>query len=1250
MAHGKSDEERIRSTRNTARFFVETRQLAWVVLAATLAWGVYGYLTMPQRKDPDIPLRVAAAIVPWPGASAETLEALVTRKVEEAIAGNAWIEHVTATTRTGVAIVSITLQETTPDVPKQLDDIAQRLAAVRDLPEGAGPIQYLKDFGDTAALLLTVASPRVGEVELSLRAREIRRVLERTRAGVAAGAHLTLVYGFPPEIRLDAVRPLAVQFARHAEASGVLRGAKVVDGAGFVLVDGESEQDEAALSTLAARFVRERLRTSELHPDVWGPVVFRDEAQLEGRLAAAAGDKYSYRELDDLTRLMKRTLEAVPSVSKVTRSGVLDERVYLVYSQERLAQYGVNPGALSDVLRARNVQARGGVLEVGDRALQVSPSGEFRSEREIRDVLVPGGDAPGAYLRDLADVVRAYDSPPAFLNTFTRRLPDGRWERTRAITLAVQMRSGLQIERFGRDVDAALADLRTRLPEDLVLARTSDQPLQVRENIDLFMSSLWEAVFLVVLVSIVGFWEWRSALLMALAIPITLAMTFGMMRVVGMDLQQISIAALILALGLLVDDPVVAGDAVKRELAGGKSRLVAAWLGPTKLATAILFATLTNIIAYVPFLMLSGDTGKFLYSLPVVIGCSLVASRVVSMTFIPLLGYHLLRPKTERSIEERRRSGFAAWYFRLGTWAIAHRWRVLGASLVFLLLGGVMFSRLKTQYFPKDLQYLSWVDVWLPEDVPLSATGEAAREVEAVIRGVADEMGKERASHGEPQEVLVSLTTFVGGGGPRFWISASPEQTQLNYAQIILLARDKHLTSALIDPVQRAVSERIPGATIDVRQLESSGGIGIPIAIRISGAEIATLRRLAEEAKAIVRSTPGATRIRDDWGAETFSVQLRTDPDRANAAGITNQDVAGASSSALSGAHVGTLREGEKQIPIVARMRMEERARLEDLRNLYVYSQDGKSKVPVGLVANVGYALQTERIQRRDKFRTVTVGAYPAEGFLASEVLSPMMPRLKAFQQALPPGYRMEIGGEHEKQVEGFGELALVMAISVAGIFLALLVQFKNAVKPLLVFAAIPYGTVGAIAALWLAGQPFGFMAFLGIASLVGVIVSHVIVLFDFIEEAHAHGEPFEQALLDAGILRLRPVMITVGATVIALVPLAAHGGPLWEGLCYAQMGGLIVATAVTLVLVPVIYTIVVRDLRWIRWETAAAPEERTPVADVAAMASAGEGTGESGDGEREPDGASAVPVPRRPGRPPAPWAQPGNPHGGSRR
>jgi multidrug efflux pump subunit AcrB len=303
-----------------------------------------------------------------------------------------------------------------------------------------------------------------------------------------------------------------------------------------------------------------------------------------------------------------------------------------------------------------------------------------------------------------------------------------------------------------------------------------------------------------------------------------------------------------------------------------------------------------------------------------------------------------------------------------------------------------------------------------------------------------------------------------------------------------------------------------------------------------------------------------------------------------------------ASQTATYGQKVTTLREGDKQIPVVARLRMEERSQLGDLKNLYVYAGQGTQKVPLRQVSSTEYGMQTEKLRSRNQFRTITVSAMPAEGRLASEVMAAARERLKEMQRQMPAGYRLEIGGEEEDQVKSFKDLTIVLLISVVAIFLALVFQFKNAIKPFVVFAAVPYGMVGAIGALWVMGEPFGFMGFLGIVSLVGVIVSHIIVLFDFIEEKHAEGEPLIEALLDAGIMRLRPVLITVGATVIALFPLASHGGPLWEPLCYAQIGGLSVATFITLLLVPVIYSIFVLDLKLIKWD---AVEEKTAPVDA---------------------------------------------------
>jgi multidrug efflux pump subunit AcrB len=1189
MEHGKSDAEHVEHTRNVSRFCIEHPQIAWVLLIVTCLWGVFGYLSMPQRKDPDIAVRQAVALVPWPGASAERVEQLVTKKIEAKMAENRHTLKIESTSRTGIAIINVELDEKVAETAQQFDDIALRLDTVRDLPEGAGPITFVRDFGDTAALMLTVASPKTSEVDVSLRARDVRAAIERARQGVGGDGRVSFVFAFPQALGVVVVREPFELLVRFMQAGGLIRDIRRFEGLEFIGFDARSDAADADLLGAAVTFVRNSLQASDIHPDAWEPAIIRNPADTERRLLAVAGDKYSYRQLDDFTDLIEKTIRTASSVSKVERSGVLSEAVYLLYSQARLASYGLQTGRLGDVLRARNITLPGGQLEVGSKTISIDPSGEFKNAGEIGNVLIPTNSPTGQpiYLRDVVEITRGYESPPRYLNFFTWRDPAGRWHRTRAITLSVQMRSGQKIGDFGKDVDAALADLRNRLPADLVLARTSDQPLQVTESVNLFMKSLYEAIALVVVVSLIGFWEWRSAMLMALSIPLTLLMTFGMMWTLGIDLQQVSIATLIIALGLLVDDPVVAGDAIKRELAAGHPRPVAAWLGPTKLATAILYATITNILAYLPFLLLSGDTGRFLYSLPVVLTCSLVASRIVSMTFIPLLGYYLLRPKAEASLEDRHARGFAHYYYRFGRWSIHHRFFVAGLSLLFLAGGGLLFTQLESQFFPKDLSYLSYVDVWLPEDATVSGTDEVANRVETSVREVAEEYGRKHPEKdGKPRDVVRWLTTFVGGGGPRFWFSVSPELEQLNYAQIIVEVRNKHDTAHLVAELQARLAAKIPGARVDVRQLESGKAVGIPVSVRISGNDIVALRRYADEAKAIFRAIPMAERIRDDWGAPSFNVRLQIDPDRANLAGVSNIEVAQASVAGITGLQVTTLREGDKQIPVIARMRMEERAQLADVGNLYVYSSDGQQRIPIRQITTIEQEMRTEKIARRNQFRTITVGAFPVEGMLASQVFNAAAPALEALGRRLPPGYKMEIGGEQEEEKKGFTELAVVLGISVALIYLALTFQFKNAIKPFIVFAAIPYGVVGAVAAIWIMGAPFGFMGFLGIVSLVGVIVSHVIVLFDFIEEAHARGESFEDSLLDAGILRLRPVLITVGATVTALFPLAMHGGPLWEPMCYAQIGGLLIATVITLLLVPVIYSITVLDLRLVKWDT----------------------------------------------------------------
>ena len=657
MAH-RTEADLIANERNTARFFVENRQISWILLIATVIAGIYGYKQMPKRKDPDIPVRVASVITQWPGATAEQVEQLVTGPIETSVAQNPNIRApiggdfgIKSLSMPGLSIIQVQLSDKVKDSKKEFSDMNLKLNAL-SLPQGAGPIKFNSDFGDTAALMLTVASPLEDKSTIEVRAHAVELTLRKHRAArklKGPGTPVSIVVCFPPATPTDQVTRAVRMFVQSAEAAGILSQTEIIAGPEFVATDGLSTATDEQIHAAGNEFISERLRESEFHPDAWPPIVVRDPGQVGAVIAAAPGNKYTYRELDQYTDLLQRTLGGAPEVSRVDRSGVLSEQIYLDYSQERLASYGLQPSNLKSILNSRNITLPGGTLETGTKNVLVDPSGEFVNTADIGNVIVGTSSFGSAiYLRDLVDIRSGYQSPARYLNYYVWKDANGKWQRTRAVTLAVQMRAGEQIANFATSVQAKLAATKALLPPDLIIAATSDQPRQVKENVDLFMDALYEAIVLVVIVSLVGFWEWRSALLMALAIPITLAMTFAFTHLLGVDIQQVSVATLIIALGLLVDDPVVAGDSIKRMLSEGHPPVIAAWLGPTKLAHAILFATITNIVAYLPFLALTGTTGEFLFSLPIVMTCALVASRLVSMTFIPFLGYYLLRPPKKK--------------------------------------------------------------------------------------------------------------------------------------------------------------------------------------------------------------------------------------------------------------------------------------------------------------------------------------------------------------------------------------------------------------------------------------------------------------------------------------------------------------------------------------------------------------------------------------------------------------------------
>ncbi|MFZ5440081.1 MAG: efflux RND transporter permease subunit [Myxococcota bacterium] len=1164
---------------NLARVFAEKPQIGWVALVAVLVWGGVSYVKMPQRKDPEIKIKTAVITTVWPGASAEDVEQLVTRPLELLAGQVARVDVITSTSRAGRSTVFVTLEDSVrpSQVEPVWEDLRGRLDTLKGLPATAQRPVLNSNFGDTATVVYSLASPPADPLEVSLRAELVRRVVEPRRAR-SPGERQTTIIVFPDGVDPARVHAAAAEYVGRGRAAQALDDATVLGGARFVAID-FSPRSEAGLAELDERFLKDVVGPEQPHPDVWGPVRVGPLDTLEATLRAAAPDKYSYRELDDAARLVRDEVTRLPGVGRAELYGVVPERVSLFFSQERLAALNVNPRQVAQALRARNAALPGGTLNTGQQLLLVDPRATFDDANEILDTVVantPDGKAVSA--RDVLEVRRTYD-PSSDTSWLVWRGPKGDWRRTRSVALAVQARSGVQVTKLGEELTATIASLRGRVPDDLEIVRTADQPELVHDKISEFMRSLVEAVVIVIAVALL-FMERRSALLVAASIPLTLAMTFGIMRLLGIDLQQVSIASLIIALGLLVDDPVVASDAINREIAAGVPRVQAAWQGPTKLAKAIFFATLTNIVAFAPLLLIEGSMGEFIYSLPVVVTASLVSSRIVSMTFMPLLGRYLLRGQKgfEAALEGGGRTAeLARKYNAITSWMLDHKLVTSVGFFAFLVLGLAPVVKVKTHFFPEEPMNRFYVHVRLPEGSDVRATARLADQARALML---EQEGDD----------LERLTMFIGDGGPRWWSNVAPEPRNPAYALLIVHTRDEFKTREVLRRTQELLTRSIPGARFEAFYLSSGAPATIPVEVRISGPDVATLRRLGEDVRGVLRRLPATADVTDDWGAEAPGLRVEVDDVRANRAGVTREDVATASALALSGQAVTQLREGDRLIDVHLRLRASERTTASSLRALSVWSSRTNRPVPLEQVGSVELEHRPQKLVRYRQARTLTVGALPRPGELPSVLFNDARRELSKLE--LPPGYSLSYGGEFEQQSRAFGHVRIALVVSVFLILLVLVWQFESVFKPLIVFGAIPFGLVGAVLGLVATNTRFGFMAFLGVASLIGVIVSHIIVLFDFIEEAREHGVPLHRAVIDAGLVRLRPVLVTVLATVGGLIPLALEGGPKWQQLVYVQIGGLLLATLVTKGVVPVLYVVFVEQLKWVPWTRSGTADE----------------------------------------------------------
>ena len=889
-------------------------------------------------------------------------------------------------------------------------------------------------------------------------------------------------------------------------------------------------------------------------------------------LAVTGPQDAGYRPLANAAARLREELQSLPEVGRVQLIGDMPDTIELTAAPADLKSRGLSLRQAGESLTRLGRPLPGAVIGDAETSTPVRLEAGPATEADLR-ALVVGATPEGAPMRldSVFSVRRGDPIPLPFTADVLRRPPEGLLARQRAIMVAVEMRAGQVIGRFDREVRDAVRRIAPQLPAGMAITTVSDQPLSVRTRLDRFGRCFAEAVAVILIVALL-LMEWRAALIVAAAIPLTVALTLGGMAAAGIPLHQVSIAALIIALGMLVDDPVVAADGINREMAAGTPRAVAAWLGPWKLRRPIFFATLVNIFAFLPLLLLPGDKKSFIHALPVVVTLSLIASRIVSMTFVPLLGRHLLRgqPGFESGAARRRFplglvDGLLALLLRpyraaLAT-ALRHPWPVLAVVYGLLAASLTLAPRLGRQFFPPAERSQFLVDIALPEGSSLART-----------RRVCDEVLRLLAPH--PQ--ITGGAVFMGGSGPRFYYNVTPKAPADHLAQFLLTTRREEDVPQLVLDLRAAIDREITEARCVVRRLEQGPPVEAPIQIRLTGPDRDALRPLADQVSSAVRHA-GGYKVNDTLGAPIPGIRVTLDPTRAQRLGIDAATLAAAVQAAGPGLELFPLQEQVRPVPVRLRLVQPDGQPFTALDDLPLEAADG-SLVPLNAVADVQGDTRFAALRRHGGRPAVTVEAHAPGGELPASVLDRARPALDRL--ALPPGCRLSYEGEARELVESRREMAVVMAVSLGLIALTLVVQFRSVARSVVVLATVPLGLIGALVGLTLWQVPMGFMAMLACVSLAGVIVSHILVLSDAVEEARAEGLGIRDALVSAGLSRLRPVLVTTLATAGGLAPLALTGGALWQPLTAVHITGLLVATVLTLIVLPVWYALVVRPAR----------------------------------------------------------------------
>ncbi len=924
--------------------------------------------------------------------------------------------------------------------------------------------------------------------------------------------------------------------------------------------------------------VRKRIgdMRATLPAGVQGPFFNDDFGDVYGSIFALSADGYSPEELRVAAEDVRSRLLRVRDVAKVELFGVQPEKLFVEVSGRRLAQMGVDLNQLVAQLGAQNAVAPAGVFDSGEENLQLRVDGAFRRVEDLAQLPIrvthpQTGVSSTLRLSDIATVRRATIDPPS---TMVRH------QGQPVIAIGVSMAKGGDIIALGQALQAETRRLRDTLPVGLELSQIQNHPDAVSRSVGEFIRVLIEAVVVVLAVSFVSLGlhfkplrlDVRPGLVVALTIPLVLAITFIVMDLWGVGLLKISLGSLIIALGLLVDDAIIAVEMMVRKLEEGHDKLYAATYAYDATSMPMLTGTLITAVGFLPIGMARSTVGEYTFAIFAVTAAAQLISWIVSVYFVPYLGAWLLRTRPA-GIETQAHELFdTPFYSRFRRWVracVRRRWLTLGLTIGVFALGLAGMGRVQQQFFPDSSRPEIVVDLWLPEGSTVSSSERVAKAFEERMR---QESG------------VVSVTSWVGSGWPRFYLPLDQIFAQSNVSQVVVLPTSLKEREALRQRLPALLATEFPEVRARVKLLASGPPVPYPVQFRVVGPDPAVLRPWAEQAKDILRASPDMVGVNDNWNESVKGVRLDVDQDKARALGVTSQSLAQVTQMLLSGVTVGQYREADKLIDIVLRQPEAEREAVADLASATVPTTQGVP-VPLAQIAQLSHVWEPGVIWREGRQYAITVQGDVREGMQGATVTKQLWPALQALQARMPPGYHLEIAGAVAESSKGQGSIAAGLPVMLFLTFTLLMLQLQSFSRAVLVFLTGPLGIAGVAAALLALDRPFGFVALLGVIALMGMIMRNSVILIDQIEQDRARGVPAVDAVVEAAVRRFRPIVLTAAAAVLAMIPLSRS--VFWGPMAVAIMGGLIVATALTLLALPAMYA------AWFRLRESDVPASR---------------------------------------------------------